>query len=198
MWLAFPIIEGTTAVGIRRTTFLPKLIRRGDEPPEQLPTGEEEGTFGRRPYFRDDLVTGDVLSALRLFKRTQIRTAGLASWSNAPWLGGRTEYRVLGQWPYGRSFELSEGEVPQLLELWHLLEEEGGAARFRFSVHRFNLAFDRTLLDDRIVDLVIAAESLFLGDLGRGDRGEHRFRVALRAGKFRGSCHCTALDRGFA
>ncbi len=37
---------------------------------------------------------------------------------------------------------------------------------------------------DRIVDLVIAAESLFLGDLGVQDRGELRFRFALRAAKF--------------
>ncbi len=176
--LRFPMIEGKTAVGIRRTAFLTKQLRRGDEPLE-LPKAEEEGSFGRRPYFRDDLVTGDVLSAFRFFKSTQIRTAGLASWTDAPWLGGGTEYRVLGQWPYGGSFELSEGEVSQLLELWHLLEE-GGAARFRFSIHRFNLAFDRALLDDRIVDLVIAAESLFLS----GDRGEHRFRFALRVAKF--------------
>jgi len=190
--LRFPMIEGKTAVGIRRTAFLPKQLRRGDERLE-LPKGEEEGSFGRRPYFRDDLVIGDVLSALRLFKRTQIRTAGLASWTDAPWLAGGTEYRVLGQWPYGRGFELSEGEASQLLELWRLLEEEGGAARFRFSIHRFNLAFDRTLLDDRIVDLVIAAESLFLGDLGPGDRGEHRFRVALRAAKFIG--HPSYSDR---
>jgi len=178
----FPLIYGETAVGIRRTVLLPKLIRRGDEPPE-LPATEDEGSFGRRPYSRADLVTGDVLSALRLFKRTQIRTAGLASWTDAPWLADGTEYRVLGQWPYGGRFELSEGEVPQLLELWHLLEG-GGAARFRFSIHRFNLAFERGLLDDRIVDLVIAAESLLLSDLGSGDRGEHRFRVALRAAKF--------------
>jgi hypothetical protein len=180
--MRFPLIEGTTAVGIRRETFPPKVLRRGDEPPE-FPEAEEEGGFGRRPYFRDDLVTGDVLSALRLFKRTQVRTAGLASWTDAPWLAGTTEYRVLGQWPYGGSFELLEGEASQFLELWRLLEG-GGAARFRFSIHRFNLAFERGLLDDRIVDLVIAAESLLLSDLGRMDRGEHRFRVALRAAKF--------------
>src|SRR5262249_41006290 len=58
------------------------------------------------------------------------------------------------------------------------------AARFGFSIHRFNLAFDRGLLADRIVDLVIAAESLFLGDLGKRDRGELRFRFALRAAKY--------------
>jgi len=61
---------------------------------------------------------------------------------------------------------------------------EEGAARFDFSIHRFNLAFDRGLLADRIVDLVIAAESLFLGDLDVQDRGELRFRFALRAAKF--------------
>ena len=89
---------------------------------------------------------------------------------------------MLRQWPYGGKYELSVGEVPLFLELWHLLEE--GVARFDFSIHRFNLAFDRGLLADRIVDLVIAAESLFLGDLGVRDRGELRFRFALRAAKF--------------
>ena len=89
---------------------------------------------------------------------------------------------MLGQWPYGGKYELSAGEVPQFLELWHLLEE--GAGRFGFSIHRFNLAFDRGLLADRIVDLVIAGESLFMGDLGVQDRGELRFRFALRAAKF--------------
>jgi hypothetical protein len=168
-------------VGIRRTMFLPKLIRKGDEPHEP-PEAGDEGNFGNRPLFRDDLVIDDVLSALRLFKHAQIRTAGLAVWTDSFWLKGGTSYRVLGQWPYWGKFELSEGEVPQFLELWRLLEE--GAARFGFSVHRFNLAFDRGLLVDRIVDLVIAAEALFLGDLDVQDRGELRFRFALRAAKF--------------
>ena len=89
---------------------------------------------------------------------------------------------MLGQWPYGGKLELLEDEVLHFIELWHLLEE--GAARFSFSIHRFNLAFDRGLLADRIVDLIIAAESLFLSDLGVKDRGELRFRFALRASKF--------------
>jgi hypothetical protein len=179
--LRFPLIDGEIAVGIRRTMVLPKLIRQGDEPHEP-PEAGNEGSFGNRPLFRDDLVIDDVLSALRLFKHTQIRTSGLASWTDSHWLKGGTSYRVLGQWPYWGKFELSEGEVPQFLELWRLLEE--GAARFGFSFHRYNLAFDRGLLADRIVDLVIAAEALFLGDLDVHDRGELRFRFALRAAKF--------------
>lgn len=179
--LEFPLIFAQTAVGIRKTKFLPKLIRQGDEPREP-PETLNEGDFGRRPLLRDDLTIGDVLSAMRLFRHTQIRAAGLAKWTDSPWLAGGTEYRVLGQWPYDGKFELSQGDVPQFLELWRLLEE--GAACFSFSIHRFNLAFDRGLLADRIVDLVIAAEALFLGDLDERYRGELRFRFALRAAKF--------------
>ena len=53
------------------------------------------------------------------------------------------------------------------------------------SLRRFNIAFERQQLDDRIVDLMIAAESLFLHDAGSpGERGELRFRLAVRAAKF--------------
>jgi hypothetical protein len=139
--------------------FLPKLIRRDGESHEP-PEAGDEGSFGNRPLMRDDLVVDDVLSALRLFGRTQIRTTGHASWTDSYLLEGGTSFRVLGQRPYGGKFELSESEVSHFLELWRLLE--WGTARFGFSIHRFNLAFDRRLLADRIVDLVIAAEALFL------------------------------------
>ena len=177
----FPLIYNAVAVGIRKTMFLPKLIRQGDEPPE-LPEAGDEGSFGNRPLFRDDLVIDDVLSALRIFKHSKIRSVGSASWTDAPFMEGATSFQLRGQWPYGGQFELSVGELPDFLEIWHRLEE--GAARFGFSVHRFNLAFDRGLLADRIVDLVIAAEALLLGDLDEKYRGELRFRFALRAAKF--------------
>jgi hypothetical protein len=177
----FSLISGEIAVGIRRTTLLPKLIGGGEELGQAEP--EDEGSFGKRPPLRGDLTIDDVLSALRLFKNTQLRCPGLAIWTDAPWLAGTLHSRILGRWPYGLRFELSEDEAPQLLELWHLLEE-GGAVRFDFVIRRFNLAFDRALLDDRIVDLVIAAEALFLGDLDDQYRGELRFRFALRAAKF--------------
>jgi hypothetical protein len=177
----FPLISREVAVGIRRIIFFPKLIRRGDEPHERPETGGE-GSFGNRPLLRDDLVIDDVLSALRLFKHTKIRTAGHASWTDSKWLSAGVSFRVLGQWPYGGKFELSASEVSHFLDLWHMLEE--GSARFGYSIHRFNLAFDRSLLADRIVDLVIAAEALFLSDLDEKYRGELRFRFALRAAKF--------------
>ena len=89
---------------------------------------------------------------------------------------------MLGQWPYGGNFALSDDEVQDFLHLWHLLERQD--PRFSFNVHRFKLAFDRGLIVDRIVDLVIAAEALFLGDIGPKDRGELGYRFAVRAAKF--------------
>ena len=177
----FPLIIAEDAVGVRRTMFLPKLIRTIGEAREPREV-RDEGSFGRRSPGQDALVVDDVLSALRLFKKTQIRAAGYAAWTDSPLVNTGTLSRVLGQWPYGGQFALSEGEVPQFLELWRLLEE--GGARFGFSIRRFSLAFDRGLAFDRIVDLVISAESLFLGDHGVQDRGELRFRFALRAAKF--------------
>ena len=85
-------------MGIRRTLFLPKLIRRGDEPHEP-PEAGDEGSFGNRPFSRDDLVIDDVLSALRLFKHSQIRTLGLATWTDSYRLKDVTSYRVLGSGP---------------------------------------------------------------------------------------------------
>lgn len=179
--LRFPFIDGGMAVGIRRTLRLAKTIR-ADTDAYELPNDEGEGRFGHRPSLRDDLVVDDVLSALRLYMPTKIHTAGHASWTDAPWLNASTSYRVLNQWPYRGGTGLSEVDVSHFLALWQQLEE--GALRFRFSIHRFNLAFDRGLLDDRLVDLVIAAEALFLSDTNSKDRGELRFRFSLRAAKF--------------
>jgi len=102
----YPLIGPEIAVGIRRTTSLPKLVRMGTEPHE-LPADADEGSFGRPPLLRSDLIVDDVLSALRLFKRTQLRTSGFASWTDMQWLSGGTSYRVLSQWPYGGEYKLS-------------------------------------------------------------------------------------------
>jgi len=56
--LRFPLIYKEIGVGIRKTTFSPKLILKCDEP--DLPVAEEEGVFGYRPLLRDDLVIEDV------------------------------------------------------------------------------------------------------------------------------------------
>lgn len=53
------------------------------------------------------------------------------------------------------------------------------------ALRRFRYAGDRERPDDRIVDLMIAAESVFLSDTGDPQsRGELRYRLALRSAFF--------------
>jgi len=54
------------------------------------------------------------------------------------------------------------------------------------ALRRFGYAAERTLPEEEIVDLMIAAESLFLSDIGKRDRGELRHRLAMRAAALRG------------
>jgi len=44
------------------------------------------------------------------------------------------------------------------------------------ALRRFNFAAERTLPEDAIVDLMIAAETLFLSEAAPVDRGELRYR----------------------
>ncbi len=186
----FPVIVKGAAVGIRRITCSRKLIGPGEEPGLLSSLDStDEGTFGNRPTIRDDLIVDDVLSALRLFKHIGVSCTGSVQWCET-FPGTGVRYRVLRSTPLGGHFELGAAEVPEFLGLWRLLE--GGAGRLGFIIHRFNLAFDRGLLVDRIVDLVIAAESLLLRDLT--ERGEMRFRFAVRAAKFIEHPHYSERD----
>ena len=176
--LNYPLIYKNIAVGIRKTISLPKLIIQDYELYER-PVDEGEGNFGNRPLFRSDLIIDDILSVLRLFKHSRVHSTGFISWNDSFLLSSGTSYQVLSQPPYFGSYCLNENELSPFLDLWHLLKKK--SKNLDFSIHRFNLAFDRRTLNDRIVDLVIAAESLLLN--GINDR-ELSYRFVLRAAKF--------------
>jgi hypothetical protein len=56
------------------------------------------------------------------------------------------------------------------------------------AIRRFDFAYERFRPHDKIIDLMVAAEALFLSDLKDYEyRGELSFRLALRAGFFIGS-----------
>lgn len=173
------IVGSGMAVGVRIVQPAEKIIRRHDEPEADLPTAEE-GEFGRRPPGRSDLAIDDVLLTMRLLKAAKVQSPGLATWTNAPFIDYGAAFSFGGdRLPWGFDYELSETEVPSFVALWQLLGRV--ADRLHFSLHRFNLAFERRLLADRLVDLVISAEALLLSDVDSKDRGELRFRFSLRA-----------------
>ena len=75
-------------------------------------------------------------------------------------------------------------DVQVFPQLWDKLEKPKMKKELGTAVRRFSYSCVRHQNEDKIVDLMIAAESLLL----RGTReGEKRFRLALRAGRFLGA-----------
>jgi hypothetical protein len=73
-------------------------------------------------------------------------------------------------------------------QFWHSLRAEGVKRRkfLDLAIRRYSYAHERHRLEDKIIDLLIAAESLFLSDYNKDDPyiGEIRYRLSLRAALF--------------
>lgn len=182
----FPLVGPEYAVGVRFSTSVKKVVYDGSERREKLSTGP--GAFGNRsvPYVAN--IVDDVLSALRLLKAGHVWCPGSVAFSPTWFLDGGMSFwsRPGSRFHFGK-YNVSEAEALELGNLWRtltsrLLEQK---PFLDSSLRRLNFALDRFRAEDELVDLLIAAESLFLSDVGSpAGRGELRFRLALRAGKF--------------
>lgn len=174
----FPLIDGKAAVGARITWSLKKIIG------EVSPKPEMEG-FGRRDPRSSSTFVDDIITALRLFKEGTISCHGELTTPGELLNGLSLHYRLRPMQPWDScQYELSHPDVAGLQSLWRTLAS-GVLEKKAFvsaSLRRFDMASDRERLEDRIVDLMIAAESLFLHDAGPArERGEMRYRLAVRA-----------------
>ena len=177
----FELIELDRAIGLRCTNSMKKVV--GEEA-----SAPDRGSFGQRGPIDSNSIVTDILTALRLFKQGKVLCLGEVS-THVGWLlHGGFHFRLRENRPFDTAnYEIQEPEVAELQKLWHdltvgTLDERPFLA---MALRRFNMASERRQLDDRIVDLMIGAESLFLHDVGGPrDRGELRFRLAFRAAKF--------------
>jgi hypothetical protein len=128
-----------------------------------------------------------VLHALRIFKDGRVSISGLLRFSpNWPVQGSTVyQYSNPGPVPWANNYSLSLEETAKFSEFWQRFEEVTTKGVLANAVRRFSYASDRDRGDDSLVDLMIAAESVFLTDVARPqDRGELRYRLALRAAFF--------------
>lgn len=172
--------EFSGTAGIRITGSHPKVVGDDDKSATSFHNESDRGSFGKRPLLRDDLVAEDVMVALRLLRHTTIRCNGYAKWFDSFWLNGGISYSPGQVRLHAGTCSLTEADVQEVLRVWELLKRSVDG--FSFSLRRFSQSFERADPDDRIVDLVIAGESIFLGDME--GRGELRLRFALRSAKF--------------
>lgn len=159
-------------VGVRSTFQLPKTI--GDDQ-----TGREAALSSYT-----DLLTRaqTVPEALRAFQAGDFIATGYVMFAGTENEGGHAVH--LGAAPSGREFvaepySLDADGAEEFAEFWPRYEKAKTNRAIALAARRFGYAFDRTRLDDRLVDIVIGAEALLLSD--QSERTELRFRFALRA-----------------
>jgi hypothetical protein len=77
--------------------------------------------------------------------------------------------------------EMSDQEVEEVLFAWHLIspksKQDNTDRALANGIRRFHIASNRRKPEDQLVDLMIAAESIYLQDGG----GEKRFRLSVNA-----------------
>jgi len=131
------------------------------------------------------LFADDILATLRLVKAGRPRSSGVIQYVDSWLLEGGTNFVQRSTRSSDRGdVVLETGDVEELRTVWMALTGRVLQTK-RFiaaSLRRFNMAADRDSVEDSIVDLMIASESLFLSEVAApADRGELSFRFAQRA-----------------
>lgn len=119
-------------------------------------------------------------------------TTGQITFETDRWPTGQILFQDTGlQSARSRIVEMTDEEVTDFLGVWRfvwgtrLLQQHTGLA---LAMRRLSYQAQRGRPEDELLDLMIAAEALYLGDLGNANyRGELRYRLALRAALWTGS-----------
>ena len=156
--------------GVRMRYPVPKLVGDSEEPVAD-------------PRPRTHALAYEVLEALRIFKRGRVTTSGYLHYCQQwPQAGSRSVAHVTpGTVAWANVYELKGNALYSFPNFWRQYRT---AKQWRYvasAVRRFGLAGERERDEDRLVDLMIAAESLFLSG---GGSGESSYRLAMRTAFF--------------
>jgi len=130
----------------------------------------------------------DLVVSLRLLKPGLVGLSGRVTGTFSSYLGsGYNMSPGRAPWPFHMpTYSFDPSDVDNLLELWLRLHSVGArnTKHLILAARRFSYKGDRTRVDDQLVDLIVAAEALFLGDADEDARGELRFRLSSRAAAY--------------
>jgi hypothetical protein len=175
-------VDQPYAIRIRRRAS--KVVVRDPESQERLADAASHVEATERLHQHAERV----VEALRLLKSGQVAIRGFLRFEDNWLLEGGWSHSLLLSLPAtaGPTYELTSSEADELRGVWRRLGEGAiGEKPIAPARRRFVFAGDRSRDDDRLVDLMIAAESLFLSDAGRAsERTELGFRLRLRAASF--------------
>jgi hypothetical protein len=128
-----------------------------------------------------------VLTALRLFKNGNLGTNLIRSAPALATLGllgvSSATYRMGGVRFGGPAYTLGAVEVRPFTEFWqdvkHLDFEH--LDPLNVAIRRFEYSYERTKLEDKLVDYMVAFEALFFK---KGEMGEFRHKLSVRVARF--------------
>ena len=88
--------------------------------------------------------------------------------------------------PFNSIHELTFADSQPIIAYLQSVQKvrKSGFPNLTLALRRFNYSYERSRSEDRLIDQMIAFETLFLADIGDDNRGEKRFRLALRVSYF--------------
>lgn len=121
-----------------------------------------------------------VITALRLFKKGKVGFDKIYGEVLSDWEGGRRSTDSSLTKSIGGNLQLQKPEELDFIEFWNFLRDidlKTLDKNLRIAVNRFNSAFMRRDLEDRLIDYVIALTSLFSK---KNEAGLGRYRLSMR------------------
>ncbi|MDD5434862.1 MAG: HEPN domain-containing protein [Nitrospira sp.] len=167
---------------IRYHYSMPKVI--GDR---SFTTLEKEKMFKEQKEIGDCIE--EILRALQAFKWWHCSLMALIHHTSNWLLQGGIRFQsfpTMYQWSH--EYVCYEEDADSFSKFWsdiRKIHRQGGRGYLDVALRRFGYAGERHLPEDQVIDLLIAAESLFLNDEeGKKNVGEKSFRLSLRAAMF--------------
>ncbi|HEX9430786.1 MAG TPA: hypothetical protein VF944_10450 [Candidatus Bathyarchaeia archaeon] len=149
-------------------------------------TYETEKVFGELPAYRpapEDEVFSKLVSALRLFKPGTIGFNFIqeAPTNDAAMFGRATRSNLDYKHFWGPVYSLKGDEIAAFNSFWRAFSElDLAKLPLGIAINRFNFAFGRLGLEDKLIDFMIAFEALFFKT---GEIGENRHKLSIRVAK---------------
>lgn len=131
----------------------------------------------------------EVVNALRIFGAESVFHVGIIHRASK-WFGNDNVFPNPVQVSVRFTTRGDEGWLTSFGQFWDGLQGDAlkGRKFLGLAVRRIGFALERHRIEDKLIDLLIAAEALFLNDAGDETyRGELQYRLAQRAGFFLGS-----------
>ncbi len=136
--------------------------------------------------FVKGIVEDNILSSLRIFKAGKVYPLTTITKSESIFHQG-TSYTISKSVKPSsfRTYQLLRNEIEDFVSLWNLISKISLPDKHFLSVamRRFSQANERERIEDKIIDLAICAEALFLGS-GSSSDGELSYRLSHRAAMF--------------